>query len=134
MINAFYGAFLTDPPDQRTEQFLRAQVSCTPAQLTASIDQVPVKNPAQYFEKSPLFEVKLPEDNLFGVGSDVIPELLLSPSVDQGYYLLLTPLSPGQHTLSWTAAWTCPFGDFKENVTYHLTVTPGVSAPRHHMP
>jgi hypothetical protein len=126
LINAFYGAFLNDPPETRTEEYMRAQVACeVPTVLKAEIDGVAVKNPFQYFEMSPLFDVQLPEDNVFGAGPDVIPELLLSPSVDQGYYLFLNPLSPGSHTIHWEAAWVCPFGSFTENVTYTLTVRPG---------
>jgi hypothetical protein len=126
MINAFYGAFLNDPPAQRTEEFLREQVACDElTELFAVIDGVEVNDPFQYFEQSPLFDVQLPEDNVFGVGPDVIPELRLSPSVDQGYYLFLAPLPPGEHVIYWTASWTCPFGDFTEEVTYNLTVSPG---------
>jgi hypothetical protein len=33
-----------------------------------------------------------------------IPELLLSPSAEQGYYLFLYPLSPGKHTIRWVAS------------------------------
>ena len=121
-VNAFYGAFLNDPPEQRTEAFLRAQVACHDAVLSAEIDGVAVKNPLQYFEQSPLFDVQLPEDNVFGLGEDVVPELLLSPFVDAGYYLFLWPLPPGEHTIHWVASLSCPFGDSAQEVTYHITV------------
>ena len=123
LINAFYGAFLNDPPETRTEEFLRAQVvTCHNFVLLAEINGVAVNNPLQYFEQSPLFDVQLPEDNVFGLGEDVIPELLLSPSVDAGYYLFLWPLPPGEHIIHWGASQSCPFGDFTQEVTYHLTV------------
>jgi hypothetical protein len=39
LINNFYGAFLNDPPETRTEAFVRAQASCTePAEISVSID------------------------------------------------------------------------------------------------
>jgi hypothetical protein len=130
LINAFYGAFLDDPPETRTEEFLRAQVECHDVVLSAAIDGSEVNNPLQYFEESPLFDVELPEDNVFGVGEDDIPELLLSPSVDAGYYLFLQPLPPGEHTIHWEASQSCPLDDdftqdFTQEVTYHITVKPG---------
>jgi hypothetical protein len=124
LINAFYGAFLNDPPETRTEEFVRAQVECSDAVLSAAIDGIEVNNPLQYFEESPLFEVQLPEDNVFGASEDDIPELLLSPSVDAGYYLFLQPLPPGEHTIHWEASQSCPFGDVTQEVTYHITVQP----------
>jgi hypothetical protein len=126
LINAAYFAFLNDEPETRTEEFLRAQVNCSVASvLEATIDGVPVRNPFQYFEESPLFDVQLPEDNIFGYTPEQVPELLFSPSVDQGYYLFLWPLPPGEHEIHWEAAWTCPFGGFTIDATYSLTVRPG---------
>jgi len=69
--------------------------------------------------------VQLPEDNIFGYTPEQVPELLFSPSVDQGYYLFLWPLPPGEHEIHWEAAWTCPFGGFTIDATYSLTVRPG---------
>src|SRR5439155_1670768 len=81
LINAFYGAFLTDAPETRTEEFLRAQMQCQNVVLRADIDGIAVTNPLQYFEQSLLFDVQLPEDKVLGVSEDDIPALLLSPSV-----------------------------------------------------
>ncbi len=50
----------------------------------------------------------------------MIPELLLSPSVDAGYYLFLAPLSPGAHDLHFHAV-GC---GITLDVTYRLTVAP----------
>jgi hypothetical protein len=125
LLNAGWFALLSDPEEQRTEEFVRAQVDCEPpSELTVTIDGVPVRNPLRYFEMSPLFDVQLPEDNIFGLGPDVIPELRLSPSVDQGYYLFLAPLPPGEHVIQWSGAWVCPFGPSSQDVTYVLTVLP----------
>jgi hypothetical protein len=92
--------------------------------LVAEIDGALVKNPFQYFEQSPLFDVQLPEDNVFGVDETVVPQLLLSPSVDEGYYLFLRPLPPGRHNIYWKASWVCSFGEISEEVTYELMVVP----------
>src|SRR5437667_9008811 len=45
-----------------------------------------------------------PPDNLFGAVQTTVPELVLSPSAEQGYYLFLSPLSPGNHIIRWVAA------------------------------
>jgi hypothetical protein len=67
-----------------------------------------------------VFQVLLPEDYLFGVTEEDIPELTLSPSVNAGYYLSVHPLPPGEHTLRWQASSAeC---DLAQDITYHLTV------------
>lgn len=124
VINSAWFAFLSDPEEQRTEEFIRAQAAFpeTPL-LYVEIDGKPIVNPEQYLEQSPLFEVQLPEDNVFGVDESEVPELLLSPSVDEGYYLFLHPLPPGKHTLRWFAS-SESFG-FSQDITYQVTVKPG---------
>jgi hypothetical protein len=103
--NDFYGAFLTDPADQRTEDFVRSQVECIEgAIVTATIDGVPVNNPQHYLETSSLFSIQLPKNNVFGVTAAEVPKLTLSPVADEGYYLYLYPLAPGYHTIHFTAA------------------------------
>jgi hypothetical protein len=122
LINDFYGAFLNDPPATRTEDFLRSQVACKNVSISAQINGVPVENPLQYHEQSPLFDVQLPADNVFGVDENLVPRLLLSPSVDAGYYLFLHPLPPGTYTIHWVASQSCPAANYAQEVTYHLTV------------
>jgi len=122
LINAFYGAFLNDPPATRIPEFIRAQVKCIEDAVfpLVEIDGVAVVNPEQYLEKSVIFHVQLPENNIFGVGANVIPDLRLSPSVDQGFYLVVPPLTPGAHTIKWQASSAnCGFG---QDITYNLTV------------
>lgn len=126
LVNTTYGAFVTDPPEQRTETYLREQVACdAPIQLQAEIDGKSIKNPTQYLEQSPLFDIQLPPDNVYGLDETTIPQLRLSPSVDQGYYLFLEPLKPGQHTIKWKAKISCPSSNVEQNVTYNIVVKPG---------
>jgi len=126
LINNFYGAFLNDDPVTRTEEFVRAAASCTlPAYISASIDGSPVPNPTEFFtdpsgSQSPLFTVQLPPGNLFGLDEATAPKLQLSPSAEQGYYLFVRPLPPGNHTIRWTAS-GCTSGN-SQDITYHLTV------------
>jgi hypothetical protein len=131
LINNFAGAFLNDPPEQRTEAFVRAAGSCTePAQISVSIDDFKVPNPTRFFtgasgSQSPVFNVQLPPDNVLGVDETEVPELVLSPSAEQGYYLFVRPLHPGPHTIRWSASGCRP--DFSQDITYHLTVVGGSS-------
>jgi len=120
LINNAYFAFPDDPPDTRTEEFARAQVACVEeaAFSLVEIDGVSVRNPGRYFEESVVFEVVLQEDNLFGFPAG----FTLSPSVDAGYYLFLTPLPPGEHTIHWQATSAC---GLSQDITYNLTVRPG---------
>ena len=128
LVNDAYFAFLNDPDDQRTEDFVRSQTTCiVGAELTAEIDGVTVNDPAQYLGESPLFTVHLPTDNIFGAvegtGPGQVPLLTLDPSVDRGYYLYLNPLTPGRHTIHFTSAQGAGCPDTPtQDVTYILTV------------
>ena len=102
-----YAAFLNDPPETRTEAFVRAAGSCTePAEISVTIDNFTVPEPTQYFtgatgSQSPFFNVQLPPDNVGEWNETTVPELVFSPSAEQGYYLFVQPLSNGAHTIHW---------------------------------
>ena len=95
LINQGSFAFLNDPPAQRTEDFLRSQVTYVADAVFSrvEIDGVAVVNPAQYLEKSVIFDVFLPLDNVFGCTEAEVPQLTLSPSVDEGFYLFVFPVA-----------------------------------------
>lgn len=117
--NGLYGAFPEDPAEQRTEAYVRSQV--TPqlqaaTNLEASIDGSPVTNVSRYFEESTLFSSTLGADNIFGVDAGTV----LDPAADAGYYLALYPLLPGKHTLKVSA--TIP-GSGSVDVTYKITTS-----------
>jgi hypothetical protein len=124
MANALYGAFVTEPDSMRTEAFVRAQTVCVEgAEVHAFIDGVLVGAPQQYLEQSWLFVTHFPENNVFGVTADDVPDLTLDPTVDRGYYLYLNPLPPGPHTIRFTAAATSPDNCVSpQDATYHLTI------------
>lgn len=126
LVNLFYGAFLDDPEETRTEQFIREQVDCgEPAnQLLLTLDGRQATGLERFFVESVIFDVRLPDDNVFDVlfGID-LPETLLSPSVSAGYYVFLHPLPPGEYTLHWEASWC----GFVQDVTYTLEVRRGRS-------
>ena len=73
--------------------------------------------------KSDVFATTIPEDNIFnfpcGGGPGTVPAGIYSPSVDDGYYVLLKPLSIGTHTLQIQAK---SADGFTIDVTYNLNV------------
>jgi hypothetical protein len=137
VINAAYFGFINDPPEWRTAEFVRSQSnfcdSNTIQNLSVTIDGVPVINPTQYYtssDQSPIFQIQLPTDNVFGVTEADISELMLSPNAHQGFYIYVKPLNVGEHTIEWTASWDCGGGPGalnSENMKYSLNVLPGVT-------
>ena len=124
ILNGAAFAQQTDPPDQRTEAFVRSELTCfdTAPTLSITVDGVPLANPVSYLEHSVVFSVNLPADNVFGV-----PAQLLSPSVDAGYYAFVEPLSAGSHSIHLTAfSAAC---DATQNATYNLIVQGTVGTP-----
>jgi hypothetical protein len=100
---------------------LRSQVAPfidNASNLSAKIDGKPQKMSRV---KSDVFDVVLPEDNIFNgpCGSNV-PAGVYSPAIDDGYYVMLNPLSAGPHTLKIHAE----SGSFNLDVTYDLNVVP----------
>ena len=126
LINISYGAFLNDPSEIRTEEYVRSIGSCTePATIFAWIDGNRVQHPTRYFtgvsgSQSPIFNIQMPSSNLLGVTEADAPELVLSPSAEQGYYLFVEPLQRGNHTIRWIAS-GCTAGA-SQDITYRLTV------------
>jgi hypothetical protein len=89
------------------------------ATAACEVDGVPVASLLSYREQSPVFSLVLPVDNAFG--DPALGGLTSYPTVDAGIYLMLAPLSAGQHTIHFHAEEPPPYA-FVEDVTYHLTV------------
>jgi hypothetical protein len=85
--------------------------------LQASIDGVPLASLASYEIDSPLFTFTLPADNVLGIPAAT------GSAVGNGVYLMLAPLSVGEHTLQFGGTYP-DFGGFTLQITYHLTVVP----------
>lgn len=127
LVNSFYGAFLNDAPETRTEAYVRAAASCTvPTDVSLTIDNIKIYNPKQFFtgnpgSLSPLFDIQLPVDNVYGVDSTTVPQLKLSPAAEQGYYFYVPGLLPGKHTIHWVATGCAPGA--VQDITYKLTIS-----------
>jgi len=107
-----------------TEEEVRNDVSFVrdgASRLMATIDGIPVPDiQSRYFEESAIFEVTVPDNNLFGIPGGT----LVAPCADAGYYLMTHPLSPGPHTITFSGSLAgAPGGDFSLSVTYNITVS-----------
>jgi hypothetical protein len=92
--------------------------------LLVELDGVPLTIGESNRVTSDGFNVVLPAGNLYGVAPQTV-----RPVVSDGYYVLLSPLDAGAHTLhvEGTVPGVCadlPNG-FSVNLTYHLNVTAG---------
>jgi hypothetical protein len=88
------------------------------AGLACEIDGVPVTDLESYRVQSPLFTIgPLTEDNLLG-----LPEGTTGESVSDGVWVMVAPLSVGEHTIHF--AGTFVDFDLTLDVTYHLTIVP----------
>jgi hypothetical protein len=91
--------------------------------LSVVVDGVSVPKLDENFRvRSEVFEVTLPVDNLFGIDPGTY-----SPTIDDGFYVMLKPLSVGTHTVHFVgASGGCPLLPFAfgADVTYNLTVVP----------
>jgi hypothetical protein len=85
-------------------------------EVSAKIDGVPIQDLDRHLVESPLFEFTLPEENVLGIDPGT------GQSVSNGYYLLLAPLSVGEHVVEFGGTYT-DFG-FSLHITYNLTVAP----------
>lgn len=99
--------------------------------LEATVDGVVLHDPFAYRATSALFSLHLPEGGLFDTapdacgpsspGGDKFPCVGDFPTVIGGYWIMLGPLSPGEHTIRFYAFRS---NGFALDVTYELTVAP----------
>jgi hypothetical protein len=91
--------------------------------LSVKVDGKAVKDLMRI--KSDVFAITLPADNIWNSGCGgpgSVPAGVYSPSIDDGYYVLLKPLSVGNHMLHIHAE--VPSQKFLLDVTYDLVVVP----------
>lgn len=121
ILNQPWVQFPDDPPYTIPELRAILRPSMDNATLYCEIDGRPVKDLASYREESAVFTTTVAEDNLLG-----LPAGDYEPCVDNEYYLLLNPLTPGRHIIRFMAENADQ--SFALDVTYHITVTPGRTA------
>lgn len=103
--------------------------------LSVELDGNSIPDVKSYRVQSPVFGVHLPQNNIQQLFNYPTPAWFkprpgvypppgeYAPIVDDGYYIMLAPLSPGQHILHF--AGTLPQYPFTLDITYNITVVPG---------
>jgi hypothetical protein len=126
--------FLPDQPNGTSDAALQACATAqanhalaADASLKADVDGVTLQNLTNYRAVSPPFTFTTVDGNPFGLCPADGPCPLTSRAVADGFWIILTPLSPGAHTIHFTAS--VPFPElrftFNTDTTYHLTIQPG---------
>jgi hypothetical protein len=107
-------------PAMKTEQELRDCAQWPGASVKASIDGKNIEGIEQFEVQSPLFDVTLPESNIFGAPAGP------TKAVSGGWWVLIKPLSPGNHQLSFGGSVvdnsTTGTQSFATEATYNLNV------------
>jgi hypothetical protein len=89
-----------------------------PVVLELTIDGKPIRRLRRQRVQTPDFVFTLPEGNVF-----VVPGGTYNPNVADGYFVMLEPLKPGEHTIHSRAEFTDGlFAGVVIEVTTHLTV------------
>lgn len=122
VLNNAWFQFCTDPPlsedcIQNNYECLRELIRLPEdVELSCEIDGAPLTQLSAYHTESPSFGLNTTEGSVAAVFG--FPVCFNAPAVDDGYYLMLRPLTPGQHTIHFVGR----NGAFVSDVTYHLTV------------
>jgi hypothetical protein len=112
--------------------------------MYVKVDGIPINNLSSYRVTSPVFSYTLPPNNppgsvniiyyLTGGFVDVVDVPVgsgkVTPAVSDGFFVLLTPLPPGEHLIQFggttmTLDQNMQPAVFSMDVTYHILVTPG---------
>lgn len=95
--------------------------------LFCTVDGTSVEGLDAYRTDSPFFSFgPMPDNNLLGQ-----PEGTVSSAVSDGYFVMLSPLSAGEHIIHFGGAFVFTLEEdgfdfsFTLDITYHITVTPG---------
>jgi hypothetical protein len=134
LINSFWIDCPGTPDSDVTDAEVRdimASLLDPACQLTSTLDGTPISS-LQILTvrtQSPKFTTILPPNNIYstaGICPSPLPPGKTGRMIGEGYWIMLPPLSPGEHVLTLHGA-SCggvPFGVLFENgVTYHLKVS-----------
>jgi hypothetical protein len=112
-----------DPDTLTDEELIRLlanfQVTFEELSMTCTIDGHPLEDLEQYRAESAAFEIE-DTDLLDDLGVPISEDNL---AVAAGYWIMLAPLTPGEHEIIFTVeSENVLFGTFNLDVTYHITV------------
>lgn len=96
IVNIAWIGFPTDPPVTRAELLEMLAPIKEATGLEVTVDGQVVPRLDRYLVTSPIFSTVAPADNIMGVEAGT----RLAPCLDQGFYVMLRPLAPGLHTVT----------------------------------
>ena len=113
---------VADPPFAQNEANIRADFNAHVSAYTglfATVDGRPVSGLSDHVEEDPAggFQINFPADNITGLPPDA-----LGRAAVKGVFLMLQPLSQGEHTIHFGGA--DPLFGFALDVTYNVDVVP----------
>jgi len=107
-------------PTMKTEQELRDCAQWPGASIEVTVDGVKIDDIDKYNVQSPIFDVDLPENNIFGAPAGP------TKAVSGGWWVMLKPLPPGNHQISFGGSVldnpTTGTQSFAVESTYNLNV------------
>jgi hypothetical protein len=112
-----YGTTLADEPALKSEQelvLLANREMDEISNLKVSLDQVEFTDLQKFRVASPVFDVVLPKNSLFGGTAGP------TKGAADGYWLFLKPLRPGIHTFE--SFGSCQAGKVRIGVRYEITI------------
>lgn len=118
VVNAIF--VITDPGETQKEarqavnEFIDSVLADPEFSMVVTVDGTEVQSDAIVRADSPLFTIRLPENNLFGLDAGKYR------AVSDGLWVTLPPLSEGEHTIH--IEMSAPNVGFSQDITYHLTV------------
>lgn len=119
------------PPATMSQEELLAQVNAQLDQVSSlecQLDGIAITNLTNFRTTSGAFDVTFPDNNLFQLFGCDVPAGNYPGFVSGGYYVMLTPLAKGAHTLHFHGG----IGDppfFALDITYHLNVVNPAAPP-----
>jgi hypothetical protein len=120
------------PPGSLTIDELRDLAGATAdlaTNLICEVDGVSVPNLSQYRVPAGPFSVTMPDGNIFQLfGCADVVAGTYGPLMGDGYYVMLQPLSKGNHTLHFSATFAPPIS-FTLDIVYDITVVDRNAAP-----
>ena len=91
--------------------------------VETSVDGVPIRSLDKSRAQSNLFAFSLPPDDVLGLFGD---EPNPSAAVADGYWVLLSPLPEGEHTIYFRGVVELPGFTFEQRIAYAVTVVPAL--------
>lgn len=99
--------------------------------IEADLDGKRIPHIDRFHVQAVTYDDTWPDDNwLTATGEGPFPAGTFFPAVDDGWYVMLSPLPAGHHTLHFKGTFSPQFGGATQEMTYNLTVAKGAHPPQ----